>query len=162
MLLLSYASVPLYDLFCKATGYGGTTSQAGVIPTKIYARKVKVRFNTDVNPYLPWSFTPDQKEITLHIGETTLVSFTAQNLSQESVTGTAIYNVTPFEVGQYFAKIECFCYSQQTLAPNQTMHFPVSFYLDPSLLDDRELDKLETITLSYTFFPAKNADNSAQ
>lgn len=155
MVMLAYAAVPLYKLFCQMTGFGGTVQIAKAAPDRILAQQVTVDFNTDTRDGLPWSFKAEQRVVTLRIGEPVLVTFKAENTSSQSVTGMAVYNVTPNEVGKYFMKTQCFCYEQQTLAPGQSMHFPVSFYLDPALVDDPDLRGLTNITLSYTFFPVK-------
>lgn len=155
MLMLSFAAVPLYRLFCEATGFGGTTQVARAAPDKVLARQITVDFNTDTRDGLPWNFKAEQRKVDVHIGAATLVSFRAENTSSQPVTGTAVYNVTPNEVGKYFMKTQCFCYERQTLAPGQVVHLPVSFYLDPDLANDPELKGLTNITLSYTFFPVK-------
>lgn len=155
MLMLSYASVPLYRLFCEATGMGGTTQKSSVIPETIADRKVNVRFNADISPDLPWKFSPGEPSLTLNIGENRLTYYTAQNLSDTPITGHATYNVTPFKAGKYFTKIECFCFKEQTLQPHQKVTMPVSFYIDPAMLADRNVNDITTITLSYTFFPLK-------
>ena len=155
MVMLAYASVPLYRLFCQATGFGGTTQIAQKAASGILARQVTVDFNTDTRDGLPWQFSAEQRAVDVHVGAQTLISFRAINTSAKPVTGTAVYNVVPNEAGKYFMKTQCFCFEQQTIAPGQTMHFHVSFYLDPALADDPELDGLTNITLSYTFFPVK-------
>lgn len=156
MTMLSYAAVPLYDMFCRMTGYGGTTQVAEAAPGAVSQRQIEVRFNTDVEQHLPWTFTADQGAVTVRIGEERLVSFTARNTSDKPVWGTAIYNVTPHSAAEYFSKIECFCFDSQRLDPGQEMHMPVSFFIDPQIEDDPYLKDLETVTLSYTFFLSKN------
>jgi cytochrome c oxidase assembly protein subunit 11 len=155
MVMLAYASVPLYRLFCQVTGFGGTTQVAKAAPDRVVERYVTVDFNTDTRDGLPWAFTADQRQVSVRIGEATLVAFTARNTSDAPVTGMAVYNVTPHEAGKYFMKTQCFCFEKQTIAPGQGVHFPVSFYLDPALADDPHLRRLTNITLSYTFFPLK-------
>lgn len=155
MVMLAYASVPLYRLFCQMTGFGGTPQIATQAPEQIINRSVTVDFNTDTRDGLPWAFKADQRKVEVRIGEPTLVAFTARNTSSTPVTGMAVYNVTPHEAGRYFMKTQCFCYEQQTIAPGKEVHFPVSFYLDPTLADDPQLRRLTNITLSYTFFPLK-------
>jgi cytochrome c oxidase assembly protein subunit 11 len=155
MFCLAYASVPLYNLFCKVTGFGGTTQVATTAPSKILDREMTVRFNTNTNPNLPWDFKPEQKEVTMRIGERRLVFFSAVNTSDETTTGTSIYNVTPLKAGGYFNKIECFCFEEQTIKPGEKVHFPVSFFIDPSITEEKNLEDVTTITLSYTFFPVK-------
>jgi len=153
---LSFAAVPLYDLFCRATGYGGTTQVAEVAPQQVLDRVVKVRFNADVNGALPWSFAPETREVALKVGETGLVSYRASNRSDGPIVGTATFNVTPQKAGIYFNKIQCFCFTEQRLEPGQTVDMPVMFFVDPAIAADRNLDDVETITLSYTFFRAKD------
>lgn len=154
MVGLAFASVPLYNLFCRVTGYGGTTQRATQAPAEILEREITVRFNADTSPNLPWTFKPGQHEITLKIGQQGLVSYLAENKLDIPTTGTAVYNVTPAKAGQYFHKIECFCFAEQTLTPGQSMHMPVLFYLDPAMDKDRNMDDVKNVTLSYTFFPA--------
>lgn len=156
MVCLSFAAVPLYDLFCRVTGYDGTTRRASVAPEHVVERVLDVRFNADTAQDLPWEFHADQPRVSLKIGEERLVTFTARNHSDQPVYGTAIYNVTPLRAGQYFNKIECFCFENQRLEPGQEMHMPVSFFIDPALADDPYLRGLTTVTLSYTFFLSKN------
>ncbi len=151
---LAYASVPLYRVFCQVTGYGGTTQVARAAPGEVGARRITVRFNTDVNGDLPWTFVPVQPRITLAVGETGLAFFRATNHATVPVTGTATFNVTPMKAGPYFDKIQCFCFSEQTLAPGQTVEMPVSFFVDPAIAKDPGMDDVATITLSYTFFRA--------
>jgi cytochrome c oxidase assembly protein subunit 11 len=158
MVGLVSASVPLYRLFCQVTGYGGTTQRAEAAPDVVSDRVMTVRFNADVNGGLPWSFYPEQREVTLPIGETALAFYRAENRSGEAVTGTATFNVTPLKAGQYFNKIECFCFTEQTLQPGQSVDMPVSFFVDPAIIDDPNLDEVHTITLSYTFF--RSADDA--
>ena len=151
MLMLAYASVPLYRLFCKVTGFGGTTREASQLPGNISERTITVRFNADTDPALPWKFTAPAP-IKLRIGENRLVAFHVTNESSVATKGTATYNVTPFDAGPYFGKIQCFCFQQQQLAPGQSVDMPVSFFIDPAILDDPALKDLSNITLSYTFF----------
>lgn len=156
MVMLSFAAVPLYDMFCRITGYGGTTQVAAAAPESLLERRMTVRFNTDVAKDLPWSFKADQGTVQVQVGEERLVSFTARNTSDQPVYGTAIYNVTPHRVAEYFSKIQCFCFDLQKLEPGEEMHMPVSFFIDPQIADDPYLRDLETVTLSYTFFLSKN------
>jgi len=155
MIGLVAASVPLYRLFCQVTGYGGTTQRAEAGNTNILAREMTVRFNSDVNSQLPWQFKPVQRSVTVKIGEEALIFFRAVNNSNETITGTATFNVTPFKAAPYFNKIECFCFTEQTLAPGEEVDMPVSFYIDPDLATDERLDEVKEITLSYTFFRAE-------
>lgn len=162
MVMLAYASVPLYRLFCKVTGYGGTTQQA----KQQYAGKplnqtITVRFNADVDPALPWKFEPLEREVKVHLGENRLVAFRATNLSGVDTRGTAVYNVTPHLVGSYFNKIQCFCFNEQHLGPHQTANLPVSFFIDPAILDDPDLRGLSNITLSYTFFSYESKNKTS-
>ena len=157
MVGLSYASVPLYNLFCRVTGYGGTTQRAESAPGAAEnARQFTVRFNTDVSPDLDWAFRPAGGAISVKAGEEHLVFFQAANTSHEALVGTAVFNVTPQKAGLYFNKVQCFCFEEQMLQSGQTMDFPVSFFIDPDIAKDRNLDDVKSITLSYTFFPARN------
>jgi cytochrome c oxidase assembly protein subunit 11 len=162
MVALAFASVPLYRLFCEVTGFGGTPQrvEASAAPAAQSERVVTVRFNADVNSGLPWSFQPAQRSIEVKIGEQALAFYRATNHADRPVTGTATFNVTPDKAGAYFAKIECFCFTEQTLEPGQSVEMPVTFYVDPAMLQDRGLDDVDTITLSYTFFRA--ADDAAR
>ena len=152
MLLLAFASVPLYRIFCQATGFGGTTQEFSVAPKKLADVTITVRFNADVEPGLPWKFEPIEKEVTVRPGQNRLVAFRATNESDKPITGTAVYNVTPFEAGPYFDKIQCFCFERQTLKPHESVNLPVSFFIDPAMLESSETAKITNITLSYTFF----------
>lgn len=149
---LAFASVPLYRLFCSVTGYGGTPQIGPAAAPGATARMVSVRFNADTNPGLPWEFQPAQTEIKLPLGEQELAFYTAHNLADTPVTGTAVYNVTPEKVGRYFHKTACFCFNEQTLAAGQRMEFPVTFWVDPKLAEDPNTADVKTITLSYTFY----------
>jgi cytochrome c oxidase assembly protein subunit 11 len=153
---LTAAAVPLYRIFCGATGYGGTTQVAHEAPSQVLERTITVRFNTDVSPQLPWTFDPPAHPVRVKVGETALVYFHARNNSDRAITGHAVYNVAPDKAGLYFDKIQCFCFTEQTLKPGQTAEMPVSFFVDPAIMKDRNLDDIETITLSYTFFRAKD------
>lgn len=155
MVMLSYASVPLYRLFCQATGFGGTTQRSGELPQKISPRTVTILFNADKDPALPWKFAPGERSVRAHIGEQRLTYFVAENLANTPLTGNATYNVTPHKAGIYFHKIQCFCFEEQTLGAHQRVNMPVSFFVSPELLEDPNMDDVTTITLSYTFFPAK-------
>jgi cytochrome c oxidase assembly protein subunit 11 len=159
---LTAYSVELYEIFCRVTGFGGTTQIAAGPADRILDRRIKIRFNADINAKLPWRFQPVQKAVTVRVGEQTLAFYQATSLSDEPVVGTATFNVTPAKAGQYFNKIDCFCFTEQTLEPGQTVDMPVQFFVDPAIADDRNLDDVKTITLSYTFFRAPNrgADKS--
>jgi cytochrome c oxidase assembly protein subunit 11 len=154
---LAFAAVPLYRIFCQETGYGGTTQRAVAAPAEIGERVVTVRFNADVaSQDLPWEFHAVQPEAQVHVGEDRLVFFRAHNTGSEPSVGVATFNVTPFKAGQYFQKIACFCFSEQTLAPDESVDMGVSFFVDPAIAKDPNLNDVTTITLSYTFFRAKD------
>ena len=156
MVGLTYAAVPLYQLFCQVTGYGGTTQVAEAAPETVSDRVIEVRFNADVSNSLAWQFRPAQRSIDVRLGEQALAFYAARNESDVPTTGTAIFNVTPAKAGPYFNKVDCFCFDEQTLAPGQSADMPVSFFVDPALADDRNLNDITTITLSYTFFEQKD------
>jgi cytochrome c oxidase assembly protein subunit 11 len=152
----SYAAVPFYNWFCRATGFNGTTQVARSAPSAApLARKVAVRFDSNVAPGLPWKFEPEQTEIEVGIGEVVTVFYSVTNQSARITTGQAAYNVAPLTVGSYFQKISCFCFTEQTMAPGEKREMPVVFYVDPALAADHENDGLNTITLSYTFYPVR-------
>jgi cytochrome c oxidase assembly protein subunit 11 len=155
MVGLAYAAVPLYDLFCRTTGFGGATWVADQAPTNVLDRVMRVRFDANVAPGLAWDFAPEQSEIEVKPGETKLVYYRAVNRSNVPTTGIASYNVTPGATGTYFAKLQCFCFTNQTLQPGESLDMPVAFFIDPLIAEDRTLDRVRTITLSYTFFAAK-------
>lgn len=159
MVGLAYASVPLYELFCRVTGYGGTTQTADAAPAEIGERRIKVRFNADTANGMPWRFQPTQREIEVRVGESALAFYVAKNPTEKSIKGTATYNVTPLKAGIYFNKIDCFCFTEQTLTAGQSIDMPVSFFVDPAISEDPNLDDVKTITLSYTFFPMKDQDD---
>lgn len=150
----AYAAVPLYDLFCRVTGYGGTTQVAVAAADRVLDREVTVRFDASRNGGLPWEFEPIDRAITVNVGESALAYFRATNVSDRPITGVATYNVTPFKAAPYFAKIECFCFIEQTLQPGESIDMPVLFFVDPEIESDRRADDIRTITLSYTFFEA--------
>lgn len=152
MIVMAYASVPLYNLLCKQIGWGGTTKEIEANPGKVLEREITVRFDSNVARDMPWTFRPDIREVKMKIGADGIVSFLAENKSMKSVTGTAVYNVTPLKAGPYFYKTQCFCFGEQTLPPGQKVHMPVTFYIDPKIVDDPEMKDVDTITLSYTFF----------
>lgn len=158
MLALAFISVPLYNLYCKVTGYGGATqvAKAPAPEDVILNRSVKVRFNTDVAPGLPWSFKPAMNEVDIKIGEVQKILYHAHNSGNSDVIGTAIYNVQPDRAGLYFNKIQCFCFEEKLLKPGEAAEFPVQFFIDPAIAKDKQMDDVKTITLSYTFFAAKS------
>lgn len=149
---VSFAAVPFYDWFCRVTGFSGTPQVAASESAAVLDQTVVVRFDANTDASLPWRFEPVQREMTVRIGENALASYRATNTSDQSITGTATFNVTPYEVGYYFSKIDCFCFTEQTLAPGESVEMPVSFYVDPAMVDDPENNGTKLITLSYTFF----------
>lgn len=149
---LAFAAVPLYDAFCRITGYGGTTREAAAAPSRVLERSIEVRFDSNIAPGLPIEFAPKQRSERLRIGETGLAFYRVRNLSDQPVTARATYNVTPHAAGQYFAKLECFCFQDRTLAPGEEAELPVVFFVDPELADDPDTVEISTVTLSYTFF----------
>jgi len=159
MLGLAYAAVPLYEMFCKATGFAGTPiiAQAGAQGDgrPVLERTVTVRFDSNLDPNLPWRFEPVQREVKVRLGEEKLVFFRATNVSQRPIVGTATYNITPERTGRWFDKVQCFCFTEQLLKPGQSVDMPVTFFVDPEMSKDRRYDDIRTITLSYTFFEAK-------
>ena len=153
----AYAAVPFYDWFCRATGFNGTTQVATSAPSDApLARKINVRFDANVGPGLPWKFEPEQNEIEVRIGEVVTVFYTVTNQAARTTAGVAAYNVAPLTVGAYFQKINCFCFNEQVMGPGEKREMPVVFYVDPELAKDSENDGLNTITLSYTFYPARD------
>ena len=160
---LSWASVPFYSWFCKVTGFGGATNVVETASDVILDREMKIRFDSSTDPSLPWSFKPVQREMTVKIGQTALAYYEATNTSNRPVAGQATYNVVPYEAGGFFDKIECFCFTEQVLQPGETVVMPVSFFVDPAIVDDRDAKYVHTITLSYTFFeiPLPNQDTAA-
>jgi len=155
----SYAAVPFYNWFCRATGFGGTTQVATSAPTQITNRAVTVRFDSNIQGGLPWKFVPEQNEVNVKIGEVATVYYSVTNQSERTTTGQASYNVTPLTTGAYFTKINCFCFTEQTFAPHEKRDMAVVFYVDPSMLQDSDQDGTNTITLSYTFYPVKNPES---
>ena len=149
----AYAAVPFYDWFCRTTGFGGTTQVSEKAPDFMLDRTVKVRFDSNVSPGLPWKFKPDQNEITVRIGEVVTAHYKVINQAARATAGQASYNVTPPTVGGYFNKINCFCFTEQRFQPGETREMAVVFYVDPSIVKDHEHDGLNSITLSYTFYP---------
>lgn len=154
MIGVTYASVPLYKLFCQVTGYGGTTQQAAAPSQKVLDRTITVRFDANVSPGLPWEFQPVKREVTMRIGETTTASFLAKNIFGTPTRGKATFNVVPELAGSYFNKLECFCFTDTTLKPREKLDMPVVFFVDPEIVNEPDLKDIKTITLSYTFFPS--------
>ncbi len=150
----SFAAVPLYRLFCQVTGYGGTTQRADTAPENVVDRYVTVRFDANVANGLGWSFRPMQREVRVRLGEIGEAKFFAENRTRTASHGTAGFNVAPGPAGIYFNKMECFCFTEQALQPGESMEMPVTFFVDPAMVDSLELANINTITLSYTFYPA--------
>jgi cytochrome c oxidase assembly protein subunit 11 len=153
MVGMSYAAVPLYRLFCQVTGFGGTTQRADAAPEKATDSPVSVRFDANTSGNLAWSFHAVQTQMTVKVGEQNMAYYKATNISDKPVTGTAVFNVTPVQAGVYFNKIQCFCFTEQTLQPGESIEMPVSFFVDPDMLEDPDAAGIKEITLSYTFYP---------
>jgi len=153
MIGLSFAAVPFYRWFCQVTGFGGTTQVAAAVPdAPMAARRVTIRFNADVDPRLPWRFWPEQRELSLAVGEPGVIIYRARNLTARDTVGVATFNVTPDKAGAYFNKVQCFCFDNQVLKGGEEAEMGVSFFVDPAMLDDPNMAEVDTITLSYTFF----------
>lgn len=162
MVGMAYAAVPLYDLFCRVTGYGGTTQVAeNSYGIQIVDRDITVRFDANTAPGLAWNFAPEQRSVELKLGEQRLVNYYIENNTDEVLTGTATFNVTPQSAGALFNKIECFCFTDTRVEPGERLEMPVVFFVDPDLLEAKETAGVQTITLSYTFFPTPGADDTA-
>jgi cytochrome c oxidase assembly protein subunit 11 len=157
MIGAAYAAVPLYKLFCQVTGYGGTTQRTDQYSTRILDRDITVRFDANTSGGVPWDFAPVKRDVTMKIGETVQAHFRATNLFDRPTAGRATFNVTPEMAGAYFNKVECFCFTDTTLQPGETLDMPVVFYVDPAIVDVPELKNIRTITLSYTFFATEPA-----
>ncbi len=160
MLGLGYAAVPLYRIFCEATGFGGTTmkvSEAAAADVAVTNKPITIRFDSNVSSALPWRFKPENTTEKITIGARDMAAFVATNLSSQPLTGTATFNVTPVQAGRYFAKVQCFCFTEQTLEPGETVRMPVIYYVDPAILTDPDTKDIEEITLSYTFYPLDQA-----
>jgi cytochrome c oxidase assembly protein subunit 11 len=155
MVGLAFASVPLYRLFCQVTGFGGTPLRADQVDPSLKptGKMISVRFDANTNAGLPWEFKPEDRRQRVAVGARDMAFYTAKNLGDRPVTGTATFNVTPAKAGQYFTKIQCFCFTEQTLQPGQEVRMPVIFFVDPKILDDADASRIEEITLSYTFYP---------
>ncbi|HEX5509929.1 MAG TPA: cytochrome c oxidase assembly protein [Pseudolabrys sp.] len=158
----AYAAVPFYNWFCRTTGFAGTPLVSKKAPSHELARTVTVRFDSNVTPGLPWIFKPEQNTIKIHIGEVTTVHYKVINEAARTITAQASYNVSPPTVGAYFDKINCFCFTKQTMKPGETREMTVVFYVDPSIVKDRDQDPLNTITLSYTFYPLPDSPPVAE
>jgi cytochrome c oxidase assembly protein subunit 11 len=154
----AFAAVPFYNWFCRTTGFGGTTQVASVAPAGMLDRRITVRFDANVGPGLPWRFAPEVNSVDLRIGEVATVYYTITNESARPTAGQAAYNVAPATVGAYFTKINCFCFTEQRLAPGEKREMAVVFFVDPALVKDSDQDDLNTITLSYTFYPLREPE----
>ena len=163
MVAMSFAAVPAYKAFCQVTGWGGTTQRAEDGERDVLDREITVRFDGTTAQGLAWRFKPEQVSQTMHIGESQLAFYEAENTSSQPITGRATFNVSPAKAGIYFKKIECFCFTEQTLQPGEKVSMPVTYFVDPALADDENLDEVQTITLAYTFFrwDDAGADESA-
>ena len=162
MVGLAYASVPLYDLFCKVTGFGGTPVVRASNSSEVADRIISVRFDANVSPGLSWRFSPETPEVKVKLGETTTVYYKVTNTGDKPATGIATYNVQPDLAGTYFSKLECFCFTEQTLKPGETIESAVVFYIDPRLVEDADIKDLSSVTLSYTYFPSKGGKPVAE
>ena len=151
----AYAAVPFYNWFCKVTGFNGTTQVATAAPGAVLDQKITVRFDANTGPGLPWRFEPEQRTIEVRLGEVVTVNYLVVNETARSITASAAYNVTPLTMGAYFQKINCFCFTEQTLKPGEKREMPVVFYIDPSMAKDADGSTINTITLSYTFYPVR-------
>lgn len=149
---LAWASVPFYDWFCRVTGFGGTPGVSAAASEDILDQTIKIRFDASLERGMPWQFVPVEREMELQIGETGLAFYEAYNPTDKPVAGSASYNVAPYEAGGFFSKIDCFCFEEQVLAPGERVHMPVTFYVDPDIVTDRDAKYVHTITLSYTFY----------
>lgn len=158
MVTLSFASVPLYDLFCRVTGFGGTTQVSESLPSEVIDRQMRIQFNADTSRQMVWEFGPEIRSVNVNVGERGLVNFIAHNPADSPTAGTAVYNVTPLKAGKYFHKVQCFCFDEQILQPGQEVNMPVMFFVDPAIDDDPNMEDVETITLSYTFFKTDSSE----
>ncbi|MCX5497443.1 cytochrome c oxidase assembly protein [Kaistia dalseonensis] len=160
MLGAAFAAVPLYQMFCQVTGYGGTTRRAEAPPAQAIDRTVVVRFDANVANGIGWAFRPEERQVTIRLGEIRKVNFVAENRTNRVATGQATFNVTPGSAGQFFNKIACFCFTEQTLKPGERVEMPVTFFVDPAMANDPDNRFTDTITLSYTFFPSATASSA--
>lgn len=158
---LAWASVPFYDWFCRVTGFGGVTGVSDVAPDDVLDQTITVRFDGSLNNYMPWEFKPVVREMTVRIGETGLAFYEAYNPTDRPIAGSASYNVTPYQAGGFFNKIQCFCFEEQVLQPGERVQMPVTFYVDPEIVDDRDGKHIHTITLSYTFYEIDLPEDTA-
>ena len=157
MVGVSFAAVPLYQLFCQVTGYGGTPkTDVAQASAAVSERVITVRFAANTNGKLPWRFKPVERKMTVRLGEPNLAFYRASNLSTEKVTGTALFNVAPYKAGPFFSKIDCFCFTEQTLGAGETVDMPIQFFVDPEIFTDPDTKDLKEITLSYTFYPSES------
>ncbi len=168
MLGLGFAAVPLYQLFCQVTGFNGTTQRVDAATAtqrlanvQTQTRMLSIRFDSNIGGGLPWEFYPEKKRVTVGVGGKSMAIFIAKNLSDKPVKGRAVFNVTPEQVGRYFSKIQCFCFTEQTLQPGQEVRMPVLFYVDNAFLNDPDGKDVEEVTLSYTFYPVENTDDQS-
>lgn len=159
---LAWASVPFYDWFCRVTGFGGVTNVAEMGSDTVLEQTITIRFDASTERSFPWEFKPEQREMVLRIGETGLAFYEAHNPTDRPVAGQASYNVTPYEAGVFFDKIDCFCFTEQVLQPGETVSMPVSFFVDPAIVTDSEGKYVHTITLSYTFYEIDLPEDMAQ
>jgi cytochrome c oxidase assembly protein subunit 11 len=159
---LAWASVPLYDWFCRVTGFGGVTNTAQTGSDVILDKTIKIRFDASLDRDMPWEFKPMERQVEMRIGETGMVFYEAYNPTNRPVAGTASYNVTPYEAGNFFTKIDCFCFEQQVLQPGERVEMPVTFFVDPEIVDDRDAKYTKVITLSYTFYETDLPQETAQ
>jgi len=159
---LAWASVPLYDWFCRVTGFGGVPNTAQTGSDVILDKTIKVRFDASLDRDMPWEFKPVERQVEMRIGETGLIFYEAYNPTDRPVAGTASYNVTPYEAGNFFTKIDCFCFEQQVLQPGERVEMPVTFFVDPEIVDDRDAKYTKVITLSYTFYETDLPQETAQ
>ena len=161
MVGMAFAAVPLYEIFCQVTGLAGTTQRADEAPDTVIDRTMTVRFDANVGNGLGWSFRPLERSVSVKVGEIGEATFVAENRSDKPVTGTAVFNVTPFESGSYFNKIACFCFDEQTLQPGERVEMPVTFFVDPAIAKNPDADFIRSITLSYTFYPVATVAQDA-
>jgi cytochrome c oxidase assembly protein subunit 11 len=163
MVGVAYASVPLYRLFCQVTGWAGTTQRAEAAPSApVPGKTISVRFDSNTGGGIPWLFRPEKTAVTVPIGGKQIAFYKAVNQSASTVTGSAVFNVSPDDAGKYFTKIECFCFTEQTLKPGESVDMPVTYYIDPAILEDPVASRISEITLSYTFYPVDRTTQSGR